>query len=204
MKKLGYLVLGLLVMTLAGCGSDSGDQTETQTTQQPQQPTDERHTASDDPNMVTLASGVRYIELEVGTGEEMVRGSFVKWDYTLALADASGLVKATPMANSVGRDDDFWCGELGVDGLPGLTEGAIGMKIGGKRRIHVPWEQGWGDAGPMPKQNLIFEILNLESITKEIANDWTAEELKKRAFQEAEVIRRQDSIRIAPHPDSGQ
>ncbi len=204
MRRLGYLVLGLLIMTLAGCGSESGDKAETQTTQQPQQPTDERHTASDDPNMVTLPSGVRYIELVVGTGEEMVRGDFVKWDYTLFLADASGLIKASALANSVGNDDDYWCGELGVDGLPGLTEGAIGMRLGGKRRIHVPWEQGWGDAEPMPKQNLIFEISNLESITKQEANDWTAEELKKRAYQEAEVLRRQDSIQIEPHPDSGQ
>ncbi|MCD6250061.1 MAG: FKBP-type peptidyl-prolyl cis-trans isomerase [candidate division Zixibacteria bacterium] len=196
MKNFGYLALSLLILCLAGCGTDSADKTETQTDLQSSQAvTDGRQTAENDPNLVTLPSGVRYIDLETGTGEELVHGTYVQWDYSLFLADPSGLIKAQPVASTVKQPDDFYRGQAGVTGLKGLAEGVIGMKVGGLRRIHVPWELGWGEAGPMPKQNLIFEIRNLALISREEAEQWQLDEYTRRQTIEQETRRRQDSVR---------
>jgi len=199
MKRFGFLALSLLILCLAGCGTDSADKTETQTDEQSLQDvanvTNNRQTAANDPNLVTLPSGVRYINLETGTGEELVHGTYVQWDYSLFLTDETGLIKAQGIASSLDRPEDVYRGQAGVTGLKGLAEGVIGMRVGSIRRIHVPWELGWGDTEPMPKQNLIFEIRDLVLISREEAEEWQLEEYTRRQTIEQEVRRRQDSIR---------
>jgi len=99
MKKLGFLLIGLLVLTLAGCSSENADRPRAQ---DDATPTVDR-TALSDPNMVLLPSGVRYLDREVGTGEEIVHGTYVQWDYSVFLADPTGLIKTTGLASSIDR-----------------------------------------------------------------------------------------------------
>lgn len=203
MKRFGCLTFSLLILCLAGCGTDSADQTETDPgSQQTASVTDEFRTGTADPKLVTLPSGVRYIDLQVGTGEEIVHGTYVQWDYSLFLADQAGLTKIRATSSSLSQPEVYYRGQAGVTGLPGLTEGVVGMKVGGLRRIHVPWELGWGDVEPMPKQNLIFEIQGLALVSREEADEWQEKEFARRQLiietqQQLHDSIRQDSINQA-------
>jgi len=198
MKKLGFLLIGLLVLTLAGCSSENADQPRAQNDAAPPATSGATstvdRTALSDPNMVLLPSGVRYLDLKVGTGEEIVHGTYVQWDYSVFIADPTGLIKTTGLASSVDRPEEIYRGQAGVTGLTGLTEGVLGMRVGGIRRIHVPWELGWGEAGPMPRQNLIFEIQDLKIISRQEADEWQLKEFTRRQYIEQGVQRRQDSL----------
>ncbi|RKX24061.1 MAG: FKBP-type peptidyl-prolyl cis-trans isomerase [Candidatus Zixiibacteriota bacterium] len=81
--------------------------------------------------------------------------------YTLWLADSTGLVKGDKIDSSHDRPGSFKC-QIGVRLILGWSEGMIGMKEGGTRRLLVPWKLGYGErgaGGAIPgKTNLIFEI----------------------------------------------
>ena len=113
------------------------------------------------PEIITKESGVRYLEMIEGTGVEAVDRMQVECHYTLWFADSTGLEKLEMFQSSKDGGMPFRC-QLGVRLIPGWTDGMIGMKEGGTRRIYVPWELGYGDqeGGRIPaKTNLIFEIL---------------------------------------------
>jgi len=97
-------------------------------------------------------SGLQIIDIEVGGGEEAVAGGTVTVHYTLWLEDG------TQIESSVG-------GEPVTFELAGLIaawqEGIPGMTEGGKRRLIVPPELGYGEAGQgavPPNATLIFDI----------------------------------------------
>lgn len=119
-----------------------------------------------EPEILTKPSGVRYQELVVGTGKEAVDQMNVECHYELWLADTTGLVKGNKVDSSKDRGQPFQC-QLGVGLIPGWTDGMIGMKEGGSRRILVPWNLGYpngsGQAIP-PQTNLIFEIDFLKAL----------------------------------------
>jgi FKBP-type peptidyl-prolyl cis-trans isomerase len=118
-------------------------------------------------NIVIKESGVRYQELVVGTGVEAADRMKVGCHYTLWFADSTGLEKVSRYQSSKdGESYPFQC-QLGVRLIPGWSEGMIGMKEGGTRRIFIPWRLGYGDArsGKIPaRTNLVFEIDFLEAI----------------------------------------
>jgi len=173
MKNLLALALMMVLLGLSGCKSDSegeADQTSTvdrtetvvadQTEPVPVEP------ATDEPEIMTKPSGVRYQELVVGTGAEAVDQMQIECHYTLWLADETGTVKGEKIDSSVDRGQPFRC-QLGVRLIQGWSDGMIGMKEGGKRRLLVPWALGYPDgAGARipPQTNLIFEIEFLRAL----------------------------------------
>lgn len=104
---------------------------------------------------VTLPGGTKYIDTEVGTGAEAVRGSAVTVHYTGTLTDG------TKFDSSLDSGQPF---ELTIGTTPviqGWTEGLIGMKVGGNRSLTIPPDQGYGaeGAGPIPPNaTLLFNI----------------------------------------------
>jgi FKBP-type peptidyl-prolyl cis-trans isomerase len=164
MKKAIALVMMGALPVLIGCKSESSDKTDdtgTQTATKTETPTQQPTQQPAEPEIFTKASGVRYQELVVGTGAEAALGSKVQCHYTLWLGDSTGLQKGQFLQSSKTNNQPFAC-TLGQGLINGWSEGMVGMKEGGTRRLFIPWEQGYGAEGRPPmipaKTNLIFEI----------------------------------------------
>ena len=103
------------------------------------------------------ASGLRYEDIVVGEGMQTEgRGDTIKVHYTGWLEDG------TKFDSSIDRDDPF---SFPVDVgyvIKGWDEGVKGMRIGGKRKLIIPSELGYGAHGAgdviPPNATLIFEI----------------------------------------------
>jgi len=105
----------------------------------------------------TPVTGTLQIEdLVIGPGATAASGDTVTVDYTGKLAN--GQVFDT----SIGRTPfTFRLGSGAV--IPGFDQGVTGMKVGGKRRITIPPNLGYGSAG-VPQAGipgnatLVFEV----------------------------------------------
>jgi FKBP-type peptidyl-prolyl cis-trans isomerase len=113
-------------------------------------------TATKENPIVKTASGLEFEELKEGTGDEAKKGDTVEVHYTGKLTDGK------KFDSSVDRGQPFSF-KLGVGQvIKGWDEGVAGMKIGGKRKLTIPPELGYGDRGAggviPPKATLVFEV----------------------------------------------
>ncbi len=105
---------------------------------------------------IKTPSGLQYLTLTDGTGTVAKAGDTVDVHYTGWLEDG------TKFDSSVDRDQPFRFG-LG-DGMviKGWDEGVAGMAVGGKRKLTIPSELGYGAravGGVIPANStLIFEV----------------------------------------------
>ena len=101
-------------------------------------------------------SGLKIEEVKVGTGDVAVAGKTVVVHYTGYLTDG------TKFDSSVDRGQpfDFPLGAGRV--IKGWDEGVAGMKVGGKRKLTIPPELGYGAAGAggkiPPNATLVFDV----------------------------------------------
>ena len=118
------------------------------------------HPAATGPTKITgdgvkTPSGLQYWDLKVGTGQEAKNHDHVKVHYT------GWLTSGKKFDSSVGGAPfDFTIGRGDV--IKGWDEGVTGMKVGGKRQLHIPpnlayGAQGYPGAIP-PNATLIFDI----------------------------------------------
>ncbi len=93
---------------------------------------------------------------EVGAGVEAVSGKTVAVHYTGTLEDGSKFDSSLDR----GKPFEFQLGTGAV--IKGWDEGVTGMKVGGKRRLEIPPELGYGERGFPPvipaNAKLFFEI----------------------------------------------
>ena len=101
-------------------------------------------------------SGLEYIEMVVGTGAEARSGQKVSVHYT------GWLVNGTKFDSSVDRGQPFEFGLGQGQVIKGWDQGVAGMKIGGKRRLIIPADLGYGARGAggviPPNARLIFDV----------------------------------------------
>lgn len=108
------------------------------------------------PDTVTTASGLQYQELVEGKGQEATAGDTVEVHYT------GWLESGEKFDSSLDRDQpfEFQLGSGYV--IPGWDEGVQGMKVGGKRKLIIPPDLGYGASGAgetIPANaTLIFEV----------------------------------------------
>jgi peptidylprolyl isomerase len=109
-----------------------------------------------EPKTVTLPSGLKYVDLEVGTGVAFKNGMLVLVDYEAWLADG------TKFDSSYDRREPFNFKVGAGQVIQGWDEGVVGMKVGGKRRLIIPPVLGYGEAGAPPRippnATLTFEV----------------------------------------------
>jgi FKBP-type peptidyl-prolyl cis-trans isomerase FkpA len=109
-----------------------------------------------DEQTVTTPSGLKYEDLQVGTGAEARAGQSVKVHYT------GWLTSGAKFDSSVDRGQAFSF-PLG-DGrvIRGWDEGVAGMKVGGRRKLIIPPQLGYGARGAggviPPNAELIFQV----------------------------------------------
>ena len=106
--------------------------------------------------MTTTASGLQYEDLTVGSGATAKKGDSVEVHYTGWLTDG------TKFDSSLDRGSPFGF-PLGAGRvIKGWDEGVAGMKVGGKRKLRIPPQLGYGARGAggviPPNAELIFEV----------------------------------------------
>ena len=105
---------------------------------------------------VTTASGLKYVELTPGTGASPGKGQTAVVHYTGWLTDGtkfdSSVDRKSPFSFQVGK------GQV----IAGWDEGVASMKVGGKRKLIVPPQLGYGRRGAggviPPDATLVFEV----------------------------------------------
>ncbi len=109
-----------------------------------------------DEQTVTTASGLKYVDMEVGAGEEARAGQPVKVHYT------GWLTNGSKFDSSVDRGQPFSFPLGGGRVIRGWDEGVAGMKVGGRRKLIIPPQLGYGARGAggviPPNAELIFEV----------------------------------------------
>eukprot|EP00614_Pseudopedinella_elastica_P005114 CAMPEP_0172596768 /NCGR_PEP_ID=MMETSP1068-20121228/16610_1 /TAXON_ID=35684 /ORGANISM="Pseudopedinella elastica, Strain CCMP716" /LENGTH=185 /DNA_ID=CAMNT_0013395959 /DNA_START=65 /DNA_END=625 /DNA_ORIENTATION=- len=112
------------------------------------------------PAEITTESGLKIIDLKVGTGAQPTPGQTVKVDYTGWLNDFDDLDGKFDSSKDRRKPLSFAVGTGRV--IAGWDEGVLGMKIGGKRRMIIPSELGYGKRGAggiiPPGATLYFEV----------------------------------------------
>lgn len=111
-----------------------------------------------EPKVDTTASGVMYQELVIGEGKECKLGTKLECHYTLWFGDSTG-TKTKRFQSSKDSGNAFTC-TLGSGLIKGWSDGMVGMKEGGTRRLIISPELGYGKGGRgiPPNQWLVFEI----------------------------------------------
>lgn len=104
----------------------------------------------------TTKSGLKYEDIKVGTGTAAEPGDKVVVHYTGTLTNGkkfdSSVDRGQPFAFDLGR------GKV----IRGWDEGVAGMKEGGRRRLWIPAELGYGARGAgadiPPNADLLFDV----------------------------------------------
>ncbi len=104
---------------------------------------------------VTTPSGLKYVDVVVGTGESPEPGRTVTAHYTGTFEDG----KKFDSSLDSGKPYSFVIGVGSV--IKGWDEGIMSMKVGGKRKLIIPPDLAYGPQGRPgipPNSTLLFDI----------------------------------------------
>ena len=105
---------------------------------------------------ITSASGLRYTDIQEGTGPTPERGQMLSVHYTGTLENGTKF----DSSRDRGVPFEFQYGVTPM--IKGWDEGIRTMKVGGKRRLVIPPSLGYGPGGKPPdipgNSTLVFEI----------------------------------------------
>lgn len=150
MKRIAMALAAALL--LAGCAGSKGPGDTTATPA----PAADAAAAAPKPKVHKLPSGLVYEDLVVGNGTMADPGLTVSVQYT------GWLTNGTKFDSSFdhGRPYTFTLGAGSV--IAGWDQGIKGMRLGGKRKLTIPPDMGYGPAGNgeriPPNSTLVFEV----------------------------------------------
>lgn len=106
--------------------------------------------------MTKTPSGLRYQDLAKGQGAEATAGRNVSVHYT------GWLPNGEKFDSSRDRDQPFGFTLGAGQVIAGWDEGVAGMKVGGRRKLVIPPDLGYGTAGAPPDippgATLVFDV----------------------------------------------
>ena len=106
--------------------------------------------------LTRMPSGLRYQDVAVGSGEEATAGRTAVVHYTGWLPDG----KKFDSSRDRGEPFSFPLGAGQV--IAGWDQGVAGMKVGGRRKLVIPSELGYGASGAAPdippNATLVFDV----------------------------------------------
>jgi FKBP-type peptidyl-prolyl cis-trans isomerase len=109
-------------------------------------------------------SGLKFEDLKVGAGEEAEAGKIVEVHYVGWLEDGtrfdSSRDRALPFTFRLGAGD----------ALKGWDEGLVGMKVGGKRKLIIPPDLGFGNqavGSVVPPNSVLFYEFELLAVRED-------------------------------------
>jgi len=105
--------------------------------------------------------GIGYQDVTLGNGLMAIEGADVEVHYTGMIQDG------TVFDSSLERDTRFTFLIGGHQVIAGWEDGVVGMKIGGKRRLIIPSDMGYGQqaAGPIPPGSTLYFEIELFEVT---------------------------------------
>jgi FKBP-type peptidyl-prolyl cis-trans isomerase len=110
----------------------------------------------DSASLTKTASGLQYQDVTVGSGAEARDGQVAVVHYTGWLTDGTKF----DSSRDRGQPFSFPIGQGQV--IPGWDEGVAGMKVGGRRKLVIPANLGYGDMGAPPvippSATLFFDV----------------------------------------------
>ncbi|MBM4117515.1 FKBP-type peptidyl-prolyl cis-trans isomerase [bacterium] len=164
-------LIAVLTLALAGCREGAQDREQPAAAPEPEPPAAQVEPPAGDlagqaiakltegegagKAVLSAASGLQVLDLLVGTGAQPQPGQTCSTHATLWLLDG------TKIWSSLDDGTPFDFTLAGGQVIRGWDEGVAGMKAGGKRRLAVPPDLGYGAKGrpPVPPDAwLIFEI----------------------------------------------
>ena len=106
--------------------------------------------------MTKTPSGLRYLVVAKGQGAEATAGKKVSVHYT------GWLPNGEKFDSSRDRDQPFGFALGAGQVIAGWDEGVAGMKVGGRRKLVIPPDLGYGTAGAPPDippgATLVFDV----------------------------------------------
>ncbi len=115
----------------------------------------ESPTLKEDLGIEPTSFSLDYIDTKIGTGELAGAHSFYSIHYSGYLLDGtkfdSSLDRGEPLSVAYGQHQV----------IPGWDTGLAGMRVGGKRRLIIPYQLAYGATahGPIPaKSTLVFDV----------------------------------------------
>lgn len=103
-----------------------------------------------------MTNELKMEDIKVGTGKEAVSGKTVKVHYT------GWLTTGKKFDSSVDRGQPFEFALGAGMVIQGWDKGVAGMKVGGKRKLTIPPEMGYGARGAggviPPNATLVFDV----------------------------------------------
>jgi FKBP-type peptidyl-prolyl cis-trans isomerase len=159
MKMKWICLAAVMVFAATGCNETKSGGASTATSETPattQAKPAEPAPAAASGSEVTMSNGLKYQDLKVGDGAMAENGANVSVHYTGWLTDG------TKFDSSVDRGQPFQF-KLGTGSvIRGWDEGVKGMRVGGKRKLTIPAELGYGAAGAggviPPNATLVFDV----------------------------------------------
>jgi FKBP-type peptidyl-prolyl cis-trans isomerase len=147
MKLIGSIAAGMVLFGFAACGDGVEEAGSLPAVT-------ETAPAVDMAAMTQTESGLQYQDLEVGTGEEAANGQSISVHYTGWFLDGE------KFDSSVDRGAPY---SLTLPGqvIQGWNQGIPGMRVGGMRRLVIPPDLAYGEAGRSgipPNSTLVFDV----------------------------------------------
>lgn len=138
--------VALFALFLSACGSDA----------EPKAGAAAAGFEVDSAALTKTASGLQYQDMVAGTGPEATPGQTAVVHYTGWLTDG------TKFDSSRDRGQPFSFPLGGGQVIAGWDEGVAGMKVGGRRKLVIPPDLGYGAMGSPPvipaSATLVFDV----------------------------------------------